>query len=163
MIVLDGFTGFTPIQNKLMQKLMLYAGKVMVTLTVDSREDPFRAEGEHHLFYLSKKTAVTLKRLAAEAGVPLEEPRMVKPSGKSRLAQGGALFWLEQNLFRFKAKPWEGEQKEIELHVLRNPQAEAVWAASGSGAWYGKRLSLPGFCHYYRQYGGIRPLPGKSF
>lgn len=130
VIVLDGFTGFTPIQNKLMQKLMLYAGKVMVTLTVDSREDPFRAEGEHHLFYLSKKTAVTLKRLAAEAGVPLEEPRMVKPSGKSRLAQGGALFWLEQNLFRFKAKPWEGEQKEIELHVLRNPQAEAVWAAS---------------------------------
>ncbi len=49
VIVLDGFTGFTPIQNKLMQKLMLYAGKVMVTLTVDSREDPFRAEGEHHL------------------------------------------------------------------------------------------------------------------
>ena len=39
VIVLDGFTGFTPVQNKLMQKLMLYAKKVIVTVTMDERED----------------------------------------------------------------------------------------------------------------------------
>ncbi len=130
VIVLDGFTGFTPIQNKLMQKLMQYARKVVVTLTIDSREDPFRAEGEHHLFYLSKKTAVTLRKLAEEAGVPVEEGRMVKPSGNSRLREGSALFWLEQNLFRLQGKAFAGEQEEIELHILRSPQAESAWAAA---------------------------------
>lgn len=50
VIVLDGFTGFTPIQNKLMQKLMQYAKKVMVTVTIDERENPYHVEGEHQLF-----------------------------------------------------------------------------------------------------------------
>ena len=32
-----------------MQKLMLYAKKVIVTVTIDEREDPYRLEGEHQL------------------------------------------------------------------------------------------------------------------
>ena len=84
VIVLDGFTGFTPVQNKLMQKLMLYAKKVIVTVTMDEREDPYRPAGEHQLFYLSKKTVAGLMRLAAEAQVKAEPPLWVHPSEKSR-------------------------------------------------------------------------------
>ena len=130
VIVLDGFTGFTPIQNQLMQKLMLYAKKVIVTVTIDEREDPYRLEGEHQLFYMSKKTVTTLMRLAAEAGVKAEPPVFVRPSERSRFRKGSALAALEQNLFRLRQKRYEGEQQEISLHVLRNPEAEVAWAAS---------------------------------
>ena len=129
-IVLDGFTGFTPIQNKLMQKLMLYAKRVTVTLTIDEREDPYRNEGEHELFYLSKKTVTTLMGLAKEAGVQAEEPIVVHPSGQTRLKQGSALYWLEQNLFRLRSKPFLEEQDQVQFQVLRTPEAETAWAAS---------------------------------
>ena len=129
-IVLDGFTGFTPIQNKLMKKLMEYAKKVTVTVTIDSREDPYRMTGEHQLFYLSQKTVSTLSGLAREAGVPMEEPVTVRPLGQSRFDRKSALFALEQNLFRLRRKPFEGEQEQISLHLLRNPSEETAWTAS---------------------------------
>lgn len=151
VIVLDGFTGFTPIQNKLMQKLMLYAKKVMVTVTIDERENPYHVEGEHQLFYLSKKTVAGLKRLAQEVNVREEEPIWVHPGEKSRFAAGWELWWLEQNLFRLRwqrypqaAQPdtqtssdYAAERKvedkvtpnQISLHVLKNPEEEVAWAA----------------------------------
>ena len=129
-IVLDGFTGFTPIQNKLMKKLMEYAKKVTVTVTIDSREDPYRMTGEHQLFYLSQKTVSTLLGLAREAGVPMEEPVTVRPLGQSRFDGKSALFALEQNLFRLRRKSFEGEQEQISLHLLRNPSEETAWTAS---------------------------------
>lgn len=129
-IVLDGFTGFTPIQNQLMQKLIQCARKVAVTVTIDSREDPYRMDGEHQLFYLSKRTVTTLMRLAREAKVPVEEPKVVLPSAATRLKEGSALFWLEQNLFRLPQMPFVGEQDEISFHMMRNPEAEVSWTAS---------------------------------
>lgn len=129
-IVLDGFTGFTPIQNKLLQKLMQYAEKVTVTVTIDSREDPYRIQGEHQLFYMSRKTISTLTGLAEEAGVPIEEPVTVRPLGQSRFEKKSALFALEQNLFRLRRRTYEEKQEQISLHLLRNPSEETAWAAA---------------------------------
>ena len=108
IIVLDGFTGFTPVQNKLMQKLMLYARKVIVTV----------------------KTVSTLMRLAEEVQVKTERPVWVHPGEKSRFQEGTALHFLERNLFRLRRAEFAGEQREISLHVLKNPEAETAWAAS---------------------------------
>ncbi len=129
VIVLDGFTGFTPIQNMLMQKLMLYAKKVIVTVTIDERENPYRVEGEHQLFYLSKKTVASLTRLAQEVNVREEEPIWVHPGEKSRFAAGGELGWLEQNLFRLRWQRYPEKSAQISLHILKNPEEEVSWAA----------------------------------
>ncbi len=130
VIVLDGFTGFTPVQNKLMQKLMEYAKRVVVTVTIDSREDPYRLDGEHQLFYMSKKTVTALTGLAKAAGVPVDQEIRVRASEKTRLRKGTALFWLEQNLFRFHRGTFAGRQEEISFHIMRNPEAEVSWAAA---------------------------------
>jgi len=130
VIVLDGFTGFTPIQNQLLQKLMQYARKVIITVTLDEREDPYEAAGEHQLFYLSKKTVVILMNLAKEVGVRAEAPLVVHPTRDTRFKQGGALFWLEQNLFRWRSKPFTKQQEAISFHMLRNPREEVAWAAA---------------------------------
>ncbi|MCI8375871.1 MAG: helicase-exonuclease AddAB subunit AddB [Lachnospiraceae bacterium] len=128
-IVLDGFTGFTPIQNKLLRQLLQYAKNITVTVTIDSQEDPYRVQGEHQLFYMSKKTIATLAGLAKEAGAELLEPVMVKPSEKSRFGREGALFALEQNLFRLRRRAFHGQQAEVSLHLLRNPEEEVAWTA----------------------------------
>ena len=123
------YTHLTPIQNKLMQKLMQYAKKVMVTVTIDERENPYHVEGEHQLFYLSKKTVAGLKRLAQEVDVREEEPIWVHSGEKSRFAAGGELQWLEQNLFRLRWQRYPQNSGQISLHVLKNPEEEVAWAA----------------------------------
>ncbi len=129
ILVLDGFTGFTPIQKQLLQKLMQHARKVIVTVTLDSREDPGRFQGEHQLFHMSKRTIDSLTKLAMEADVPVEKPVVCRPSKYSRLKAGSALLALEQNLFRLHWQPFVKEQQEIFLRLLRNPEEETAWTA----------------------------------
>ncbi len=52
VVVLDGFTGFTPVQNKLIQELMVQCKDVIVTLIADSKQSLFQ-KGEQQLFQLS--------------------------------------------------------------------------------------------------------------
>ena len=56
VVVFDGFTGFTPIQNRLIQELMKYAREVVVSVTIGGEEDPYKPGGEQKLLHLSKKT-----------------------------------------------------------------------------------------------------------
>ena len=70
VVVFDGFTGFTPIQNKVIQELMRVCGEVIVTVTMGEGENPYEPDGEQRLFHLSKKTVADLCRLAKEAEVP---------------------------------------------------------------------------------------------
>ena len=58
VIALDGFTGFTPVQNQLLEKLLRTAGQIWVTVTLDERENPMYLGADHQLFYLSKKMCI---------------------------------------------------------------------------------------------------------
>ncbi len=50
VLVFDEFTGFTPVQNRLMRELLPLASKVMVSVTIDIREDFYHSRGIHELF-----------------------------------------------------------------------------------------------------------------
>ena len=50
VLVFDGFTGFTPIQDLLLKELMIYAKQVIVTLLGDTREDLAKEVKEQNLF-----------------------------------------------------------------------------------------------------------------
>lgn len=50
VIVFDGFTGFTPIQYRLIRELMTLTEKVIVSITIDIKEDPYKLCGEQELF-----------------------------------------------------------------------------------------------------------------
>ena len=77
VIAFDGFTGFTPVQNKLIGMLLEYALSVNVALLYDdciqdnSASMPIR---EHELFYLSKHTMDQLGRMADERHVIIKDP-----------------------------------------------------------------------------------------
>ncbi len=74
-VVLDGFTGFTPVQNRLILKLMRRCRKVMVTVTMDERENPYVYRHPYQLFALSKHMVTTLVSLARESRIEIEEPK----------------------------------------------------------------------------------------
>ena len=123
VVVFDGFTGFTPIQNRLIQELMRVCAETIVTVTIGVGEDPYKMDGEQKLFHLSKKTVADLEKLAAEAEVERGEDLFVK-GGLNRFAKAPALHYLEQNLFRYQYEPYAGEQQEIHMFEALSPREE---------------------------------------
>lgn len=151
VIVLDEFTGFTPIQNRLMEKLLVLAKKVSVSVTMDVREDFYQCRGVHELFAMSKKTVASLLKVAELCKVPVEEPIVLPTGEKRRYAGAPDLYFMEQNLFRpgagsYRYKVSEKAMKSNENHEkltdsqleetpdiritsLKNPREELKFAA----------------------------------
>ena len=124
VVVFDGFTGFTPIQNRLIQELMRVCGETIVAVTIGEEEDPYQMDGEQKLFHLSKKTVADLVKLAAEAEVTRGEDVFVK-GGPNRFTEAPALCYLEQNLFRYQYEPYTEKQCEIRMFEALSPREEA--------------------------------------
>lgn len=123
VVVFDGFTGFTPIQNRLIQELMRVCEETIVTVTIGEEEDPYQMGGEQKLFHLSKKTVADLVKLAVEAEVTRGEDVFVK-GGPNRFAEAPALCYLEQNLFRYQYEPYTEKQHEIHMFEALSPREE---------------------------------------
>lgn len=123
VVVFDGFTGFTPIQNRLIQELMRVCEETIVTVTIGEEEDSYQMDGEQKLFHLSKKTVADLVKLAAEAEVTRGEDVFVK-GGPNRFAEAPALCYLEQNLFRYQYEPYTEKQHEIHMFEALSPREE---------------------------------------
>lgn len=127
VIAFDGFTGFTPIQNRVIQELMRLTKQVIISLTIDERENPYRLEGEQKLFYLTQKTVADLRRLLLEAETVEEEAVWCrqKINGQlPRFAENPELAHLEHNLFRYPFMPYEGEAGHIHLMEASTPREE---------------------------------------
>lgn len=128
VICLDGFTGFTPVQYRLLGLLMKCAGMVYVTVTLPAGEEPNNIYGEQELFHLSKTTIAKLGALADEMSVQ-QLPYQRIEGAPYRFRKAPALASLERNLFRYPYKPYKEEQQEIILTEAQNPGKEAEAAA----------------------------------
>ncbi len=127
VIAFDGFTGFTPIQNRVIQELMRLTSKVVVTITIDTKENPYQMDGEQKLFHLSKKTIADLMKLAKqeECEVLPEILCEEKIQGRApRFAQNAELSHLEQSLFRYPIQAYEEKTKQIHLFEASTPKEE---------------------------------------
>ncbi len=115
VVIFDGFTGFTPIQNRVIQELMVLTERVIVSVTIGSDAEPFGTNKEHELFYLSKKTVADLCLLAKEAQVGREEDVYLREEPLIRFAGNGEMAHLEKNLFRYPEQVYEEENRAIAL------------------------------------------------
>ena len=125
VVLLDGFTGFTPIQNQIVRQLSLMCQKVSVTVTMDVKEPLFIKGKLHQLFWMSHKMIHTLTDLTEEQ----EAPILVEAGKKSRFAKRPALMFLEQHLFRYQKETYEKKQEEIQIFSAANPENEMAEAA----------------------------------
>ncbi len=138
VIALDGFTGFTPVQYHLLETLLRLADEVLVTVTLDEREDPYRCGGVQELFYMSKKTVRTLCEIAARGQVEVKEPHWVRQGAQGRFSHSPALLWLERNLFRPRPEAYpadgpglgeDGKPRGVGLYSLPTPRQELHFIA----------------------------------
>lgn len=129
VIVLDGFTGFTPIQNKLLRELLCICEKMMITVTMDKRENPFVYQHPYQLFALSKQMVTTLVKKAQECKAQVEDPIYLYERPVYRFHKNEALSFLEENLFRYTKVHYEKEQDSVQIWRAQNPQEELEFVA----------------------------------
>lgn len=124
VIAFDGFTGFTPVQNKVIQELMTLAKEVIITITIDARENPYVMDGEQKLFHLSKKTIHDLSQLCKEAGVKRENDEIIDAERVYRYQNNPGLSHLERELFRYPYREFKDNQDNIRIFEASNPKEE---------------------------------------
>lgn len=133
VVALDGFTGFTPVQNKLLGELMKACKKVVVTVVMDEREDPFVYLHPYQLFAISKQMVTGLVKIAGEQKTMVEDPVYLYGKPVRRFQENPALGLLEERLFRYAGQGREGKNlaaDAVSLHAVRNPKEEAEFVAS---------------------------------
>ncbi|MDO4632249.1 MAG: PD-(D/E)XK nuclease family protein [Eubacteriales bacterium] len=132
VIALDGFTGFTPIQNKLLRKLMTITKEIYVTVTVDSERSAGYSR-EQDLFYLSSRTIRSLRMMAEEEGCPVLPSLICREPETARKTDPSMLRHLKRQLFRsghrMSFAVSERAAEEISLHIATDPRGEAEAAA----------------------------------
>ena len=126
----DGFTGFTPVQLELVEKLMTCADDLTFSFTLDDRDQKYEHIKDYELFYLTKTTIKKLTEAAAAAGVEIESPVVLPETINYRLGENRELFFLERNLFRSPYQKWKQPLERIHLTATGDAQDEIVFVAS---------------------------------
>lgn len=117
-IVMDGYTGFTPIQYEVISGLLQCAPKVVVTVTIDPEEEPYRRRGNYDLFYMSRSTIQKLCELAEAVGAGRDEDVVLPGRPVYRFKENPELAYLEERLFRYPVMAYQGE-KDSQNSALR--------------------------------------------
>lgn len=125
VVIMDGFTGFTPVQMPLVEEIILCAKDTFVALTMD--EDPKGIIAEQQLFYTTAKTVQDLEKFALRVGVTVAPYIWYKEP--LRFADNDALAHFEKNLFRPLSKPYQGETDAISIWQAVKPRQESFWLA----------------------------------
>lgn len=120
VLLLDGFTGFTPVQMNVIRELLNVCDKVLVTVTMDAGENPLQMGKPHQLFYMSRKMIHTLSGLTSN----LDDPVLLKDERKGRFGNSTSLDFLEKHLFRYRRSVYEKKQEEICIFAAESPVKE---------------------------------------
>lgn len=124
VIALDGYTGFTPIQYRVLEQLLRHARKVAVAITADLRDNPYELREKHQLFYMSKHTIHKLNELALRTGADRDRDLYLSAEEAPRFQKGGALQFLERNYERHLKARYRENTSELSLHAAMNPEKE---------------------------------------
>ena len=114
VVTLDGYTGFTPVQYKVLELLLTYCRRVSVTVTMDPGDHPYREASIQELFHMSRHTVCRLIDLAAGVGCGREEDVFLDRVPYWRFRESPQLQFIERELFRYRAaqyKPESGGEK----------------------------------------------------
>ncbi len=125
IVVFDGFTGFTPIQNRFILELNGFVKEIILTMTCGKNCNPYKDEKEQNLFYLTQKAVKALlgetsmeERKNLDIWIDLDEKKC------HRFSHSPALLSLEQNLFRSQIVKYEKEQNQVHIFAAEDPKEE---------------------------------------
>ena len=120
-VFLDGYTGFTPVQYRIIGLLLMYARNVTVSVTLDPAKDPYKEVAIQNLFYMGKHMVSRLEKVRQRAGAhKLDDMILGK---KPRFAKAPAIGFLESHMFRPSA-PYREKTGE-------RPLSDQIWIYQG--------------------------------
>jgi ATP-dependent helicase/nuclease subunit B len=126
---LDGFSGFTVQEYRIIEQLIRHARKVTIALCLDPGERDHAAD-DLALFHPTLKTYQRLVQLAREAGVSVEPPIILEET--KRFAASPQLAYLEKHYFDWRKPggfPAPAREDEVALYTAANRRAEVEAAA----------------------------------
>ncbi|MDD4766774.1 MAG: helicase-exonuclease AddAB subunit AddB [Desulfotomaculaceae bacterium] len=123
----DGFSGFTPQEYRVLASLLGHAGRVTIALCVDLKT--LGGKPDHTgMFYPIQETYESLCQLAARAGVLVERPLVLDGSEQIRYLSP-EIAHLEKHFFSYPAPKWNDAGGSVTLAAAANPRAETEGVA----------------------------------
>ncbi|MFR3752874.1 MAG: hypothetical protein ACLTW9_12370 [Enterocloster sp.] len=105
IILLDGYTGFTPVQYRLVELFLMHAREVVCTVTIDPRENAYKESSIQHLFYMGQSYGV---------------PAWIAWQSRHGIAEeGGCNLQPQRPAWRFDESPEPGFSGTEPVPVLR--------------------------------------------
>lgn len=129
VIALDGFTGFTPVQSRLLGELMNICKEMYITVVMDGREDAFRYTHPYQLFALGKQMVTSLVQIARDKRVEIAEPVRLHDRPVYRFRTNPELGFLESELFRYSQRQYSKENRAVSVYAAGSPDMEAKLTA----------------------------------
>lgn len=128
VITLDGYTGFTPVQYRIVELFLRYSRRVMVTVTIDPSQNMSKLSGIQELFHMSRQMIWKLNELAKATETVREKDILLMEHPAVRYCKTcekeNDLDFLEQNLYRYKGKTFEKIPHSIRLIQAYHPSEE---------------------------------------
>lgn len=116
VVIFDGFTGFTPIQNKVLEALMDVAKDIEITLTLDGIDPVSKLStdsvNENDLFALTRKTFFSLSSMAQNHG--LETKVDIMQPG-ARYGMSSELSFMERQFLRPTSSVYNNDCYDIKI------------------------------------------------
>ena len=130
VIALDGFTGLTPVQIRLMERLAKVCEQVYVTVTIPADQDSSYRD-LYELFGMSKRFCYQMAKIAENAGCDWAEPLVTDRRDEHREE---IISFLETNIFRNNGAVFAREdgQEALQIYACANRREECELAAKKS-------------------------------
>lgn len=123
---LDGYTGFTPQEYLVLEKLLSRAEEVKITFCLDA-ESLQEELDDNHPFYPMRLAVEKIKALAEDRKVRIKSP-VILGGEPYRFRFNDSLRYLERHYFTLPVRPFRGENTGLRLvsAVNRRAEVEAV-------------------------------------
>ncbi len=130
VIAFDGFTGFTPVQYRLIEKMTLMAEEVIFTVTASADVDYRHIYGEEELFYMSRTMVSGLGKMADRLKTEFTLEKIRPDEGQYRFKNSPELDFLEKNIFRYGRNTCREKKGSIHIACLPMMKEEIRYTAS---------------------------------
>ena len=124
VLYFDGFTGFTPVQYVMLNRLMYVASSMQFAITMPMPRQEFARE--HHLFHMGYQTFQNIMGLLRDhTEIDFSVDNDIAELSENHRHKGSKLLaHLEQNLFTFPYRAFEGVSDDLHIFAARTAREE---------------------------------------
>ena len=129
VILFDGYTGFTPVQNRIIENLMKVAKEVRFSITLGKDINPDLKSSESDLFFISTKMISQINDMAKRCDIKRLPDINLNTGEVHRFKHSKDLAFFEEHFLRYDGKRAK-EVSDIEINHLLNPLDEIDFVAN---------------------------------